>query len=235
MSFSVAEPQPKHSWKSIFLAFKPSLWGLIMFTVLFTGGQVLVFENFLYYKFSKKDSSVKKPLSPGQTVMVMFGSLIGQPSSQPGSTSTNLIYIVWLMFGLIVNTAYNTKLTSFITSPKADPTPKTFEALVNSDYGWGSSPSFHTGVAGDSFCTSKNPIVKQLYSEMQKEKNDIRCTKRTSDEKYACWAWEFFLQFYFHTVFTDRSGHHPFKLAEERTLFIYGSFATKKVKFGDLT
>ncbi len=77
------------------------------------------------------------------------------------------------------------------------------------------------------FVLQKIPLLNNCI-EKCKKKRMIFDVQNEPRMKSACWAWEFFLQFYFHTVFTDRSGHHPFKLAEERTLFIYGSFATKK-------
>lgn len=112
----------------------------------------------------------------------------------------------WLLFSVIVTTAYKSKLVSFLAFPIIIEPPNTFEELVDSDY---SIVLQRTGAAYQIFKTSKNPTYMQIMKQMEVEPLDVTCFKKVFDSRAACISWERIVGYVSQKNLTDIHGHVP--------------------------
>lgn len=68
----------------------------------------------------------------GTALQAMTGMLLGQSFLQhlPSSSSIRVLVAAWLVFALILGTAYSGNLTASLTLPKYQPRPETLPDLV---------------------------------------------------------------------------------------------------------
>lgn len=75
------------------------------------------------------------PPAAGQLILDVVGSLLGQDLASkfiPG-VSGRVLAAAWLLFALVLGTAYRGNLTASLTAPKFPPRVETLEQLVASE------------------------------------------------------------------------------------------------------
>lgn len=79
--------------------------------------------------------------------MALLGPLLMQVPFKSNPSTPNLVYIFWLFFSVIVGTAYNAKLVSFIASPDSELIPNSFQELSDAEgFRWGASKDMRGGL-----------------------------------------------------------------------------------------
>ncbi|XP_069190872.1 uncharacterized protein [Procambarus clarkii] len=78
------------------------------------------------------DDGHGKGISMGDAVEVTVGALLGQSSGKrlPGSSSSRVLLVTWLLFAFVVGTVYRGTLTAALTLPKYPPRIETLQQLV---------------------------------------------------------------------------------------------------------
>ncbi|XP_045611359.2 ionotropic receptor 21a-like [Procambarus clarkii] len=141
LTFSMAAPSHAPSWVSIYYPFTFTVWLLILMVLVLVPGSLLV--------LSRTGEVVPEATAEGASVNTWRGSilqatfravqettgtLLGQGLSRklPSSTPFRILLGVWLVFGLVVSTAYRGNLTAFLTVPKYSPRAETLHQLIES-------------------------------------------------------------------------------------------------------
>src|ERR1051325_4156581 len=118
-------------------------------------------------------------------VQYVMGTLLEQDPTSPerigrrrygrtgNSEPLRIFTIFWLLFALLIGTAYRSKLVTFLAFPDIEEPPKTFEELANSNYHIGLQ--YIKGAAYQVFKNSKNPTYVKIFQRMSLEESDVEC------------------------------------------------------------
>lgn len=111
-------------------------------------------------------------------VEYVLGTLLEQDPPSPADSSRSSVAlrsftVFWLMFTLLISTAYRSKLVTFLAFPNIEQPPESFEALAHSDYKIGLQ--YIKGAAYQVLKHSKNPTYAKIFKRMSLEENDVNC------------------------------------------------------------
>ncbi|XP_053655872.1 ionotropic receptor 93a-like [Cherax quadricarinatus] len=126
LDFSMAQPGIKPQWQSLYYPLTDTVWLAIILALL-----LAPFVLILIIRVSEQ----RKDVARTDTVVVVHhltGMLLGQnlPRRLPKTCSSRVLVAVWLIFGLIITTAYRGNLTAFLSLPKYPPRAETLQQLV---------------------------------------------------------------------------------------------------------
>lgn len=226
VSFLIKKPALKYSWKTVFFTFSPIVWTVVAFSIISTTVAVYQMEDLMDPQVTVNTSKTLKIFKIG---LGLIGYLVGQSTRAPKyGLIAKYTFLLWLYCGFVIGVAYVSSLQSLIVSPGMAFVPATFKELVQSEYKWGASNGFRSGLGEQIFKNSDNPVMKAIYQGMDVSKDLFSCISRVATSKYACFGWDLLETFYLQTRFADRSGNHPFQFASERAFNTRITFATRK-------
>ncbi|CAL8144820.1 unnamed protein product [Orchesella dallaii] len=212
--FTTGKPLPHFSWKSVHRPFKPEVW---MFVI---GCIVVAFFTMEWllnatYKGEYNDERL-------MVIMYLVQSFLGQCATNLEKiprNSTRMFISFWLIFALLITTAYRSKLVSFLAFPTTDEPPTTFKSLAESN-DFGMALQYLHGAAYTLLKTSPNPIFQTIYRKMELEENDAKCFQRAIGKKFACISWDSIASFVSQKNLSDKFGRTTLIKAPDKTSFI---------------
>lgn len=234
LTFTTGEPTPFYSWHGIYRPLSLDSWAM---TCLACGITLLAF--FLISNCHSNLENGKEPARRLNTstrkymntsVGFIVKALIEQSSENVFtprvSTWFRILCLFWLIFCLIVTTAYKSKLVSFIAFPNVISPPSTLEELANSNY---KIILQYTGAAYQLYKTSKSPTYIKIVDKMAIEKSDVKCLKMALHSKAACLSWENIVDYVGHKNLSDSRGRLPLiKAVNARAYFLLGGIMMRK-------
>nr|XP_053655864.1 uncharacterized protein LOC128704756 [Cherax quadricarinatus] len=126
LDFSMAVLGIKPQWQSLYYPLTDLVW-LAIALALFVAPIILL----LIIRVSESREDVERT-DASVVVHHLTGMLLGQnlPRRLPKTCSSRVLVAVWLIFGLIITTAYRGNLTAFLSLPKYPPRAETLQQLV---------------------------------------------------------------------------------------------------------
>lgn len=218
LTFTTGQAATHHSWKIIYRPFTRVIWQLTAITCVLG---ILLFKSVLIVTGQR--SHLGKIIEYMLAVVTEEG--VRAPEEYP-THSVRVTIVLWLVFGLIMSTAYRSKLTAFLAFPNVEPLPQTFEDLATSPYGIGLQ--YIKGAAYQILKSSKNPTYVTIFKRMELEESDVKCFKRTLASKFACISWDSIADYAYHKNLTDKFGHAPVVKSPASTLFLTAGLIMEK-------
>ncbi|XP_045111726.1 uncharacterized protein LOC123504886 [Portunus trituberculatus] len=124
--FSMAPPILQPQWQALYYPLSGWVWAGMLIALLITPiAFVLIFTRMT----GDKDEN----LLLGTVFHQMVGMLLGQSLSHHlfKTSSTRILVAAWLVFAIILGSAYSGNLTATLTLPKYPPRPETLKQLVD--------------------------------------------------------------------------------------------------------
>lgn len=223
--FTTRKPEKFLTWKAIYKSFTYDMWVGIL-TCIFIATLVMWNSDRFYdkncrqfvQKFNNKFSYPSVSIGTiGNVFFNLFKSAVSQSMKNPKSNSSKCVFISWLVFVLIICTAYTSKLTSLLAFPEMENIPRTFRDMSTSHFRLGAPKSFKTGLGQQIFKNSPFKILRKLYTKMEKEEDsdDHGCLQNTLGKDSSCVSWEISMDFIIGTQYADSGGNHPFFLSSD--------------------
>ncbi|CAL8108986.1 unnamed protein product [Orchesella dallaii] len=203
ITFYIQKPEGNLGWDSIFKSFTSRVWLLMVGSIIFTS--IVIFLNEKEFK--------RNPQRFAKILLGLFDIFVGQIATVPKRGSSKLLFLLWMLYALVMSTAYTSKLKSLMTSPEVETVPSSFTDLASSSYRFGMPKSFRRGLGENIFKQSNVPAIKWIYNAKETVKDEPTCLKRASEKKYACISWNVFLNFVVGTIYGNSKGDSPFRSA----------------------
>lgn len=210
LTFTTGEPLPYFSWRAVYWPLGNRIW---------IGAIISCFGSFVMFQFLFK--ATNQPANANETAVYLFGSLMEQDKQPPGvkkSSAVRVYVIFWLLFSMVILTAYRSKLVSFLVFPLKEVIPTTFEELEASKYKLGLQ--YLKGAAYQLFKTSTNPTYVKIFEKMELEPVDARCYERAIGTKFSCISWSAIADFVYQRNLSDKHGRVPLIKAPAMTCFL---------------
>lgn len=220
LSFTTGVPRRQYSWKSVYWPFEPLLWWLVIASSLLT----LAFFVFLL-KYLEGEWSIRKCFT------YLLSSFLEQDARElDNSSPSRIIVAFWLLFSILVTTAYRSKLVSLLSFPVLEEPPKTFRALAESpDNEYQITLQYLRGAAYTLIKTSTNPTFQTIFRRMELEENDAKCFQNAiGSSKHICISWDRIADYVNHKNLSDRHGNVPLVKAPDTSCFIVVGLAFRK-------
>ncbi|CAG7818853.1 unnamed protein product, partial [Allacma fusca] len=117
----------------------------------------------------------------------------------------------WLLFVIVISTAYTSKLFGFLAFPIHESAPQTFEELADSNYEVGLR---YIGGAGyNSFLTSESPALRKIFRTMELIKDPLAVFERALNSIFCCISYELQYQYSVQQNLSDVYGSSALNLA----------------------
>lgn len=222
LTFYTALPSRLYTWKSIYWPLQGHVWFGLASTILFLTIFCSLGQIFGQYSFA----SVK--LSPSKAFIYFNATLLEQDKKDLEKGPTlRVIATVWLMFQIVITTAYRSKLTTLMTFPVFTTPPATFSQLAESDYEI--SLTYLGGMAFQYLKTSTNPVIQNIYGRMVKERNFLKCLEKSvSNSNHACITYNLQKEYLANRNLTDIHGNVPLAVATEGVNSMGDGFVFRK-------
>ncbi|XP_042860396.1 ionotropic receptor 21a-like [Penaeus japonicus] len=125
LDFSMAKPNLKPQWQSLYYPLSHAVWLGVLATIIHKGRKWTTTEHVA-------ERTRRHPLTLGKAVQEVFGLFLGQNLSRSfyASGRARLLAGAWLVFSLVVGTAYRGNLTASLTLPVYPSRPETLADLV---------------------------------------------------------------------------------------------------------
>ncbi|XP_071533863.1 probable glutamate receptor [Panulirus ornatus] len=145
-----------------------------------------------------------------------WGALLERPPSDPSTnTSGQVLLGWWLVFCLVVNTAYRSSLIAHMTVQGKSKPIETFEDVVNQDgWRWGSEPWPYKGLPLLYFTEHKNPTIRKIYQHMEMMGVDDALSKVLAGS-FSLIHWKIYTTIIISSRYTDSRGHTPFYISKQ--------------------
>ncbi|CAL8072510.1 unnamed protein product [Orchesella dallaii] len=238
LTFTTGTPLPFFTWKAIYRPFSSSVWILLCISCLVMLVASTIVYSMSFHFFIKRDldflesdrlnmKGLRKFLKT--CVEFIFHALVemgDESMSSPKLVSWfRIICAFWMLFSLIVTTAYKSQLVSFLAFPNVIQPPTTFSDLASSKY---SIVLQYTGAAYQLFKTSKSPTYIKIVEKMEIENSDVKCFKNVIHKKAACISWENIVDYVAHKNLSDKHGRVPLIKAAAKGYFLLGGIMMRK-------
>ncbi|CAG7729978.1 unnamed protein product [Allacma fusca] len=133
----------------------------------------------------------------------------------------------WMLFALVVTTAYRSKLVPSLALPYVEKPPQTFDQLTaSSSYSWGLY--YLAGAAYAAIRSSTNPTYIKMFKGMELEHSAVKCLVRAIETRFACIIYEGSAVDVVHRSLSDHFGRHPISVAPATTFFISSCWVMEK-------
>lgn len=221
LTFTTGVPKPFYSWKAVYRPLSIQVWILLFLSGIFMAAGFLI--------FLKHQPPNSKQLEKKLVAEFMFRSLVEQGDnilfSPSISVTLKLLSLFWLLFVLVLLTAYKSKLVSFLAFPNVDVPPDTFDALSKSSF---KIVLQYTGAAVMLFKTSSNPTYVKIFNRMTTEKSDVKCFEEAINSKAACISWANIVDYVSYKNLSDSHGQTPLVKAPAAAYFLLGGILMRK-------
>ncbi|XP_042231349.1 uncharacterized protein LOC121872583 [Homarus americanus] len=126
LDFSMAQPGIKPQWQSLYYPLTDLVWVAVLLALLFTPVVLLLIIRGSEWRDGESG------IEAAVVVHDCTGMLLGQnlPRRLPRTNSSRVLVAAWLVFSLVIGTAYRGNLTSYLTLTKYPPRTETLEQLV---------------------------------------------------------------------------------------------------------
>ena len=129
--FIVPKSKRVPQYKHIFLPFSIYVWTILLFTILFNSLTWYCIRKCVNYFVGNRLN-----VTVGKSFFDVFRSFItGTTNTIPNSTLERVSIIIWLFYGIIMTSAFQGSLTSFLTVPKYLKDINTLKELATSRIG----------------------------------------------------------------------------------------------------
>lgn len=126
MSWFVPRARLEKQWK--IQIFPNNIWLLLLTIYIFTSFFCFFLSKFKYDKLPEHSSY----LSLSSCLLITFQIALGNPSTMPNNIKLRIVFVVWAIFQMHVNTAYTSNLVSIFTNPGNGKQIENLEDLKNS-------------------------------------------------------------------------------------------------------
>jgi hypothetical protein len=188
------------SWTAIYRPLKRETWIFIAFCST-TMAVALKMLNKLYSTF---ETYYQNSIFVGSLI---FKSMMEQQISILNNKTLpayfRVIFAFWLLFGIIISTAYKSKLFVFLLFVNVELPPNTFQSLSESEYG---TMHYYTDSSYALMNTSMNPTFIKIFKSMVNEPSDVECLKAVLVEKRACISWVNLVDYVIHKNLSTKRG-----------------------------
>lgn len=155
LTFTTGKVLPHYSWKSTYWPLSPKVWQFALISSLATVG---AFSLIQYFR--------SKLLQASYTINFMVRSLLEQDVKIGcKDESVRVLGAFWLIFGLLITTAYRCKLVPMLAYPVLEQPPTTFSQLASANH-YQISLQYVRGAAYVLLKTSPNPTLKTIFKRM---------------------------------------------------------------------
>ncbi|XP_071535577.1 glutamate receptor ionotropic, kainate 2-like [Panulirus ornatus] len=150
---------PQHL--SLIRPFAGEMWLALMASVLVWGMILWLLQR--VWRWVAGGPGVKFSIA----LLYGWGAVMEQPPPDPTvSVSGQVLLGWWLVFCLVITTAYRSSLIAHMTVQGKSLPLETFEDLVKQDsWGWGIEPWLFRGIPYMYFSKHRDPVVKEVYAE----------------------------------------------------------------------
>nr|XP_045586334.1 uncharacterized protein LOC123748188 [Procambarus clarkii] len=126
VEFTLATPSLMPNWQSLYAPLTDTVWASVLASLLLV--PVLMF----LIGRPKHGEEHSGGISMADAAEIAVGALLGQGTNKhlPGSSSSRVLLVTWLVFSFVVGTVYRGNLTAALTMPKYPPRPETLQQLV---------------------------------------------------------------------------------------------------------
>lgn len=234
LTFVTGRPKTHYSWRSIYWPFNFWMWNLTIsssFLVMFIFDKTLK----LHAKMNGEPPNCHGAYYLFTVILEQDKRLISK------ETSVRIMVAFWLMFGIVINTGYRSKLVSLISFPVLEHLPSTFEELSKA----ASSNAIHVtlhdegGPAMLYFRSSTYPTIRTLAENFDLLKNQTKCMEQSIlSSRSTCIMWTVISNYVMLRYFaTDRASNQqqPVEMQEEINIapvgLVYQKDSLYTVKF----
>lgn len=222
--FVSGEPQRAYSWRSIYWPLAPVVWYWVI------GSCVVMFVTLKTLLYLNK---TQLPDSNEKILMLLFSSLMAQNGNLPSASiksSTRIMIAFWLVFVLLIVTAYCSKLVGLLTFPVLETSPKTWEQLsATSSKEYQISLQYNKGAVYTIFKTTTNPTFLKILPRINLEQDVMKCFRRSIESsKYVCICIDLIVDYIVKRNLSDKSGSVPMITAPDKLNFYPMALVVKK-------
>lgn len=221
--FAIGPSEKLYTWQAIFWPFNGDLWISLFITIC-----VITLCTFLFFKVAVNNSSWNI-----FTVTQYFGRIFIEqsqdlPEGLPQSIRITMGF--WLLFALVGTTLYRAKMVTFMTFPVYEQKPGSYHELIHSKY----EIEFHyfPNIAYNSFKSSTNPIMVEVFQKMLKQPDPVKCLQHTLSSRSVCIM---FTSVHDDTIsrnMSDRFGQSPIRTSSDYAfMFTPGISSQKRADF----
>lgn len=183
--FLTAEPQIELQWQAFLYPFGIEVWfSIIVLFLTVIGTMVFLLNSNSFQKLSKSIMS--------SSTLLTYQIAMEQTSRIP--KGVKIISGAWLLFTIIIGTAYKSKVMSSLTFPFIDKPPQTYAELANSDY----QPILNNigGLEYEYFQSDDSQLIVQIAKKLKFSPNPIECIGQSVlNPKTVCIGWCPFLKY----------------------------------------
>lgn len=231
LTFTTGEPQRSYSPKAVFWPFSPLMWFFVTLSIFISFVALTTLLN-----VAIEGRVVSRKLAAGKAFSYLIRTFLEQDATslettrpRTGGNPTTRVFIgFWLLFALVVATAYRSKLVSVLAFPQVEEPPKTFEALATSTT-YQIALQYLRGAAYYLMKTSPNPTFQTIFNKMELEENDARCFQRCiGAARFSCISWDSVASYVAHKNLSDKYGQVPLVKATDTSSFIAIGIIFKK-------
>ncbi|XP_063885541.1 glutamate receptor ionotropic, delta-2-like [Scylla paramamosain] len=155
------------------------------------------------------------------TLFYSWGALLEKPPADPSiNISGQMMIGVWLVFCLIIGSAFRSSLIAHLTIKGMSKTFETLRDLVEErKWNWGTEPWLYNGAALEYFSKHPDPVVKKIHSEMKVLVADAALEKVMSG-KFSFIIVKNYISVVLANRYTDKQGHTPFYISKGGFYFL---------------
>lgn len=227
LTFTTGISQPYYTWRSVYRPYSKETWILTIISSLVAIATL--------YTISK--------ISIGKAAQYLLQMLLEQDVKLKGDRhSFRILICFWLIFCLLITTAYRSQLVTFLLFPTLYPLPTTFDQLAQSlelsQFKVGLN--YIHGAAYAVLKSSQNPTFKTIFENLELDESEVNCLNRTIYQpQFACITWQAVADYAFYRNLSDQHGYAPLKMIQEINVMVslglvYRKGAVFKEKFDDV-
>lgn len=226
------KPEEHYCLIALLWPFTLNVWILICFSVVLGLFFLIIFSRVLV-TFTSSNTNTTTWFPKSQLLFLVSVFIEHDiPRFKSTSSSLRIFSVFWLFFGVVITSAYRSKLAALWTFPIFNQIPQTLHELVNSpDYKIGFMK--HGNAAYNAITISTDPTYVKLVTSMKifEGKNDVKCLEnvfKINDKyKYVCIGYSFALKYLKEKDFSDRENRKIIFLDEEKNYIIFLGIATQ--------
>ncbi|OXA57313.1 Glutamate receptor 1 [Folsomia candida] len=226
LTFITATPRPHFSWRAVYHPLQGEVWAFLGSCCVII---VTAFLLVLTIKFEKRPRHRKKVGFPA-TIRFVYSALLeqGDGTGIPSLTLSDvrLLASFWLLFVVIIQTGYKSKLTTSLAFPNLKIPPSTYESLAQAGYSiFAQKSGAISGIAK----STTNPTFVKLFNSVV-FKGELECLKEViHTQDSACISFSTLPEYLAQRYVSDSSGNLPFiKATSASAYFIRIGLITKK-------
>lgn len=220
------KPEEYFSPIALLWPFTLSVW-MLMCSIAVVGLLFLLISSRLLAAFTTDKNNLNN-WSPKTQLLFLVSVFIEHdvPSLKSASSSLRCFLVSWLLFAVVIKSAYRSKLAALWTFPIFPEIPQTLpELVISPDYEIGFMK--HGDSAYGAITGSNDPIYLKLVSDMQvfEGRKDFKCLenvfKANNKYKSVCIGYSFSLKYLQQKYFSDKQNRKIIYLSEAKTYIIF--------------